>query len=146
MGSLVETVKDAVRRRLVVDDCVALIEAEVEEKRGLKGRAIKLAYRTVKGLKPGMIGMAMDGLLDDFAARLDPFWQECQATGAEPRDFFVRRKAEVADALLGITDDRARKSPHKVLVSAYTRLRPQAAEHIGVAMPRVAQLLVKHAS
>jgi hypothetical protein len=33
-----------------------------------------------------------------------------------------------------------------VLVKAYHRLRPQAVSHIGDAMPRLADLIVKHAS
>ena len=146
MGSLVEVIKDKARRRAVIDDCELLIDAEVADKGGLGGMAIKAAYKTVKGMRPGMIGMAMDGLLDDFSARVDPYWADCQAKGEAPRAFFSRRGNEIADALLGVTDDRARKSHHKVLVKAYTTLRPKAIEHISAAMPRFADLLVKHAS
>lgn len=146
MGSLLEVVKDKARRRAVIDDCALLIDAEVADKSGLTGMAVKAAHKTVKGLRPGMIGMAMDGLLDDFSARVDPFWAECQAKAEVPRAFFTRRRSEVANALLGVTDDRAKKSSHKVLVKAYSALRPKALEHIGSAMPRFADLLVKHAS
>ena len=45
-----------------------------------------------------------------------------------------------------ITDARAERSQHKVLVKAYHRLRPQAVNHIGDAMPRLADLIAKHAS
>ncbi len=146
MGSLVEAIKEDARRRAVVDDCVRLIEAEVDSKSGLSGAGIKLGFKTVQGLKPGFIGMAMNHMLDDFAAKVDPFWQDCQAKAQKPRDFFVSKKVEVANALLGITDERAKRSSHKVLVSTYQKLRPMAVEHVGAAMPRMADLIQKHAS
>lgn len=146
MASLVDVVSDNSKRRQVVDACVQLIDAEVRDKRGVSGLAIKGSYKMVKSLRPGMIGMAMDGLLDDFAARVDPFWLECQEQGADPRAYFTQRKGQVSDALLGITDDRAAKTPNKTLKKAYEKLRPQGVKHIGDAMPRFADLLKKHAS
>ena len=146
MGSLIEVIKDATRRRQVVDDAATLIDSEVHDKGGLSGMAIKAAYASVKALKPGMIQMSMDALLDDFSARVDPFWQKCVEEKAQPRAYFSARKGEIANALLGITDDRAKKSQHKVLKGAYERLRPQAVDHIGAAMPRLADLIQKHAS
>jgi hypothetical protein len=144
--SLVEAVKSQERRPAVIDDCVALIDAEVRDKRGFTGVAVKAAFKTVKSVKPGMIGMAMDGLLDDFSAKIDPFWAECQEQGATPRSFFSDRRSAVANALLSITDDRASQSRHKVLVGAYRKLRGQAVQHIGDAMPRFADLIQKHAT
>lgn len=146
MGSLVEVIKDQAKRKRIVEDCASLIDAEVHDKSGLSGLAIKAGYATVKNLRPGMIEAAMDGLLDDFSSKIDPFWQDCQAQKAVPRSFFVNRKTEVANALLSITDERARRTPHKVLKSAYEKLRPMGVEHIGVAMPRFADLLSRHAS
>lgn len=146
MGSLAEVVKDAAKRRQVIEDCAALIDAEVADKHGFSGAAIKLAYASVKGLRPGMIPMSLDALLDDFSVRIDPLWARCQAEAKAPRVFFTANKIEIANALLSITDDRAKKSQHKILKGAYEKLRPQAVEHIGVAMPRLADLVAKHAS
>ena len=146
MGSLVETIKDDAKRRAVVDDCVNLLNAEVSSKRGLSGVAIKAAFKTVKGLRPGMVPMAMNHLLDDFATQIDPIWAECESSGQAPRTFFSSRKSQVANALLSITDERGRKSDHKVLVKAYKSLRPKAIQHIGDAIPRLADLIAKHAS
>ncbi len=146
MGSLVEVVKDPARRSAVLDDCVKLIDSEVASKGGLTGIAVKGAFKSVKSLRPGMIRNSMDALLDDFSLQLDPFWQDCQATGAEPQAYFVRRKVDVANALLSITDQRARTSSHRVLVKAYKGLRGKAIEHIGAAMPGFASLVQRHAS
>lgn len=146
MANLADVVKDPSKRKAVIDDCASLIDAEVHDKHGFSGAAIKLAYATVKNVRPGTIEHALDGLLDDFSGRIDPFWARCQTENADPRGFFTKNKSEVANALLGITDDRAKKTPHKVLKSAYEKLRPQAVDHIGAAMPRFADLVKKHAS
>lgn len=146
MPALSEVVKDGAKRKAVIDDCVVLIEGEVADKRGLRGKAIKVAYGTVKKVKPGIIPQAMDDLLDPFSEKVDPFWADCQKEGAEPRDYFVRRKQDIANALLSITDERAGKSPNRTLVKAYNGLRPQAVTYIGDAMPRLGDLIKKHAS
>ncbi|MFM2247841.1 MAG: hypothetical protein RL071_3916 [Pseudomonadota bacterium] len=146
MGSLADVVKDSGRRARVLDDCERLIEAEVDDKGGLTGLAVKAAYKSVRSLRPDMIRASMDALLDDFSHQVDPFWHDCQTRGEAPRSYFVRRQADVANALLQITDQRADRSQHKVLVKAYGGLRPKAVEHIGAAMPRFADLMQRHAS
>ncbi len=142
MGSLVETIKEDARRTAVVDDCVTLLESEVASKGGFSGVAIKGGYKTVKKMRPGMIPMAMNHLLDDFAAQIDPIWADCGGDKSK----FTARKSDVANALLSITDDRGRKSDQKVLVKVYNKLRPTAIQHIGAAVPRLADLISKHAS
>jgi hypothetical protein len=145
MGSLVDTVRDPQKRSAVLDDCVKLIDAEVADKRGLTGVAVKAAFKSVKSLRPGMIRQSMDALLDDFSSKVEPFWQDCQQSSEAPRVYFGRRKSDVANALLSITDQRAQTSKHRVLVKAYKSLRGKAIEHIGDAMPRFADLLDTHA-
>ena len=129
-----------------MDDCVVLIDAEVAGKKGLTGKFVRAAFKTVKSFKPGIVPMSMDALLDDFARKVDPHWGTCLSSGAAPRSYFVQNKNAIAMALLEITDERAEKSKHKVLVKAYKSLRGKAIDHIGEAMPRLADLVVKHAS
>lgn len=52
-----------------------------------------------------------------------------------------KRKGEVADALLGITDDRAKVAKNATMKSAYERLRPQGKKHVEEAIPRVGRTL-----
>jgi hypothetical protein len=145
MASLSSVLADPPRRRKVVDDGVLMIEAEVADKSGLSGMAIKGAFAMVQKVKPGFVGGTLNHLLDDFAKQVDPFWADCQGQGAEPRAFFARRGSEVANALLKITDDRARNANGPVR-NTYDKLRPQAQKHVQDAMPRLADLLKKHAS
>jgi hypothetical protein len=144
MAKLSEVVADNARRQAVLDDCVKLIEAEVADKKGFTGIAVKGAFKAVRRLKPGMIRHSMDHLLDDFSRQVDPFWTECQSAGGAPRAYFSQNRTKVANALLAITDARASGATNKVLVKAYNSLRGKAVEHIADAMPRFADLLEKH--
>jgi hypothetical protein len=145
MPSLSEVVADPARRKRVVDDGVAVIESEVADKSGLSGMAIKAAFGMVQKVKPGFVGGTLNHLLDDFARQIDPFWAECREQKAEPRGFFTKRSLDVANALLRITDDRAKGASGPVR-NTYDKLRPQAQKHVQEAMPRLADLLRKHAS
>ncbi len=144
MPSLKDVIADPTKRRNVVDDGVNVIEAEVADKGGLSGMAIKAAYGTVKRIKPGFIGGALNHLLDDFASKVDPFWTAAVAKGGDPSATFVRQGPQVAEALLSITDARARQAVGPVR-KTYDQLRPRATDHVVDAMPRLAGLLKKHA-
>jgi hypothetical protein len=138
---------DKSKRPRILTDCEKLIEDEVGAKSGLTGLAIKGAYMVVCRVKPGIIREAMDGLLDDFVKRLEPFYKAHRDANGEPKDFgqyISRRPGEVADALLGITDDRARRAKNATLKGAYEKLRPQAKKHTEEAVPRVGRTLSPH--
>lgn len=138
---------DASKRPALLSDSERVIEQEVNAKSGLTGMAIKGAYKVVCKVKPGFIREAMDNLLDDFVARLEPFYKEHREAGGAPEafgGFLAARGGPAADALLGITDDRARSAKNKTLKSTYEKLRPQAKKHVEEAVPRVSELLVRH--
>lgn len=145
MASLAAVIQDPARRRAVVDDGVTVIEAEVADKSGLSGLAIKGAFGMVQKVKPGFVGGALNHLLDDFAKKIDPIWQAAGAQGGDQAANFQKRGPEVAEALLSITDGRARGASGPVR-STYDKLRPEASKHVQSAMPRLSGLLKRHAS
>lgn len=146
MASLIELAKDPVKRKAIVDDAAKLLDSEVADKRGFSGKAVKLGFRAVKGVSPGMIPMSIDALLDDFCVQVQPFWEEAQSKGVSARAHFQAQSSTIAAALLSITDARAERSTQRVLKSAYSKLRGQAVKHITEAMPRLADLVERHAS
>ncbi len=146
MGSLVEVLKDPAIRPQVIADCEKMLDAEVASKRGISGMGVKAAFKTLKAIKPGMIRHTLDDLIDELATKVDPFWQECQTQGANPRTFFTSNSTAIANALLEITDFRASQSKFKNIVRAYNTLRPKAVQYIGEAMPRFSELVSKYAS
>ena len=139
---------DAAKRPRLIDDCVRLIDAEVDSKGGLSGLAIKGAYKIVQAVKPGFVREALDHLLDDFVRRLEPFYAQHRTKNGDNQraftDFLSGRSGEVADALLGITDDRAKRAKNPNIKATYDKLRPQAKKHVEEAVPRVGRTLTPH--
>ncbi|MBL8601022.1 MAG: hypothetical protein JNK72_03765 [Myxococcales bacterium] len=144
MADLKTVLTDPARRAEVIRDAERLLEDEVDRKSGLSGLAIKGAFKVVKGAKPGMVHDVIDGLLNDFAARLDPIYQAYLAQKGDIVGYFTGRKGDVADALLGITDDRARTTRHTALKKAYESLRPQGKKNVEEAVAGIARLIDKH--
>ena len=146
MASLVQAVQDQQKRPLIIKDCEALINDQVNQKRGMTGIAVKGAFKMIRSFKPGIIPRSVDDMLDEFSEKIDPFWTRCQNEKQDPTQFFSRNSTEISNALLSITDERARNSPNKVLIKAYGSLRKKAVEHVSAALPDLAKLIAKHAS
>ncbi len=142
MASLNEILGAPGVRPQVVADCERIIEEEVQSK-GLLGIPIKAAYAIVKAVKPGFVPEVIDHLLDDFARRLDPIYQQAKAKNEPVTAHFNARPGEVAEALLAITDERAQRSKNQVLKSAYEKLRPTGKKHVEAAVPRISRLVDK---
>ena len=145
MSTLKEILGSPATRKQVVVDCERIIEDEVASK-GLMGIPIKAAYAVVKTVKPGFIPEVIDGLLDDFADRLDPLYQAAVAKNEPVLAYMNARASEVAEALLGITDQRAQRAKNQIVRSAYERLRPMAKKHTEAAVPRVSRMVAKYSS
>lgn len=146
MATLTAVLSDKSRRSQVVADCAQLVDEEVRGKSGLSGIAVKGAYAIVKKVKPNVVDDAVGRLLDAFAAQLDPFYQGFVAEGAGQSfaAYLMPRSAEVANALLKITDERAERAENKALRSAYQKLRPTAVKHVEAAVPGIGRVIAKH--
>ena len=141
--SLYETIQDPDKRRTVIEDSNAILEAEVRT----KGFVVKTAFKVVKGIKPGFIPTAIDNLIDDFSQQLDPHYDQW-ANGEQKESLeghFVSNSTRIANDLLSVTDERAKTAKSATVKKAYNKLRPAATKHISTAMPRLAGLVEKHA-
>jgi hypothetical protein len=141
--TLQESLLNPTNRPQVVKDCVALIDEQV----GDSGLIVKGAYKVVTTFKSGIIEDAVDTLVDDFVARLEPFHADFVAAGGGSfGDYLSARGPEVANALLGVTDDRAANSDRATLKKAYEKVRPSGAENIEKALPKLGKLVEKYTS
>lgn len=145
MASLWEQLGSGDKRAAVIDDAVGVLDQEVADKSGLTGIAIKGAYKVVQGMRPGFVRHMVDALLDDFLNALDPMYQEALQKGRPPGAFLTENPGRVADALLAVTDRKAEKADSPTLKSAYNKLRSMAKKQVEAAVPRLAQLLDRHA-
>lgn len=137
---------DSDRRGDVVNDLQLLVDQEVADKSGLSGGLIKTGYATVKKIKPGIIWGAIDTLLDEFVDALEPYWtayhqQSAPGFGA----FLAGRPQEVSEALLAVTDRRAERSNRAAVTSVYSKLRPKGQDNVIDALPRLGDVVEKHA-
>src|SRR6476620_5794098 len=107
MASLVEALTDDSKKKEVVKDCCELIDAEVKDKGGISGLAIKAGYGTVKGIKPGFVEKAVEDLLPEFAKVLEPIYADAKTANKPVSAYFSSNSSRVADALLSITDAKA---------------------------------------
>lgn len=129
-------------RTKVEGDCVRVIEDEVASKRGATGLAVKAAFKMIKAFKRDIVPDAVHHLLPDFVGQLEPIYDEFSAAGSgDIAGYCAGNGDRIAEALLGITDQRAASSKHGTLVKAYKKLRPQGKKHVVAAMPRIGAML-----
>lgn len=127
-------------------DCYQLIGQELDDKSGVSGTALKLAYQTVNAFMPGHIEFMVRDLLPDMVDQLDPFWAGFRTSGgAEFGDYLTKRGDEVAEARLTVTDARCAASGRPTVIKAYKSVRGNAGKHITAALPRVGALVQTYA-
>ena len=144
MSNLTEALTGDSKKSAVVDDCMALIDAEVADKGGLSGLAVKAGYKAVQGIKPGFVRQVVTDLLPDFAKALEPIYQEAKDSGRGVKDHFTSHSVQVADALLTITDDKAKRSKSGMVKGTYEKLRGSAKKNVEQAVPRLGKMIEKH--
>lgn len=140
---------DPASRESLLKDCVQLIDNDVAGRRGISGMAIKATYAVVKRLKPNLILEVMAALLDQFIGAFEPLFSRFTETSTEYAKFpssLRGKEATVADALLTITDDRAKQTSNSTLRSAYEKLRPHAKKYVEEAVPEILNLLARRLS
>ena len=84
MPSLSEVLADPAKRKRVIDDGVAVVEAEVADKSGLSGMAIKAAFGMVQKIKPGFVGGALNHLMPDLRFRSIPSGRTARKVARNP--------------------------------------------------------------
>ncbi|NED99025.1 DUF6918 family protein [Phytoactinopolyspora halotolerans] len=133
------------RRPEVIKDVEALVDAEVAEKSGVSGLAVKSGYALIKKVNSSFVSDAVDSMFEKFVERLEPFYADFKASGSGSfADHLVGNSSDVADALLGVTDERSAGSRRESVKKVYNKLRPQAKKHVEDALPRLGALIEKH--
>jgi hypothetical protein len=133
--------REPIRSKLIAD-CAGLIDAEVKAKSGFMGVAIKGAYGTVKRIKPRFVTETIDGLLDEWLDKIEPYHQTWRGgRDGSFTDFLTARSEDVADDLLSVTDGRAETTKHRTAKKAYEKIRPSAKRNVIDAVPRLGRVV-----
>jgi hypothetical protein len=147
MPTLAQQINQPGKRQTLIRELAQLVDTEVGKKGGLSGIGIKTAYALVKAIKPSFITEVVDAIYDECIERLEPIYAKVIGEeGGTVAARLQRRSGEVADALLGVTDGRVRKSSHGTVKKTYEKLRPSARKHVEEAVPGLADILQRHTS
>lgn len=146
VAALSESLLDDAKRPAFLADAVEVLDAEVSDKGGASGLAVKGGYAAVKKIGPSIVPDALESLAPRLLAQLEPYWQQYRAAGTGTfADHLVAKSDEVAEALLQVTDERAENSTRPALQKVYSSLRSSAKKNVVEALPRVGDLVQRHA-
>ncbi|MBD2293776.1 hypothetical protein H6G06_09795 [Anabaena sphaerica FACHB-251] len=141
--ALIDGLADDNKRQTLVADCTNLLETQVASIGGISGLAIKAGYGAIKGISPGYCAGAIERLLPQSFAALEPIWEEGLKTD-DPARYLIANRSRTADALLSVTDVRIQKSSNSTLKGIYNKLRNSVKNHVEEAVPGLAQILNKY--
>jgi hypothetical protein len=127
----------------LVADCTRLMDEQVAAKSGISGLALKAAYGVVKGVEPSYISGAIQRLLPDALAALDPMWNEGVQSG-DPVQHLIQNRSRTADMLLSITDSKIENSKNGAVRASYNKLRKSVKSDVEEAVPGLAKILGTH--
>ena len=148
MGVLKDNILSDANRPSVIKDCVLLVDAEVAAKKGVSGMMIKSSYKMFKAIKPTIVEHAVETLLPAFAERLDIQYDKYLAAVPDKTQPFDRwaiaRDKDIANQLLGVTDDIINRSEKTAIKKIYNGLRGIAEKNVTAAIPAVGKLVMKY--
>lgn len=146
VAALSESLLDEAKRPAFLADAVQVLDAEVSDKGGASGLAVRGGYAAVKKIGPSIIPDALESLAPKLLEQLQPYWQEYQASGSGNfGDTLVADSDTVAEALLSVTDARAAASTRPAIQKVYNSLRTSAKKNVIESLPRVGDLVQRHA-
>ena len=146
VAALSESLLDDAKRPAFLADAQEVLDAEVSDKGGASGLAVKGGYAAVKKVSPTIVSDALESFAPKFVEQLEPYWAQYQASGSGSfADLLVANSDEVAESLLAVTDARAESSSRPALKKAYSSLRSSAKKHVVEALPRLGELVQRHA-
>ncbi len=146
MSTLKETLCGPENRFNVIQDAVRLVESEVKSKGGISGMAIKAGFAAVNKIKPTLVRDAVDNLLDRFVDQLEPFFADWVSGGKSStfEAYLSGQANKVANALLKVTDDRAKTVQNGTVKKTYEKLRPQGEKNVQAAIPGLGRTLGRY--
>ncbi|MEU1428856.1 hypothetical protein ABZ412_17445 [Nocardia sp. NPDC005746] len=146
VAALSESLLDDAKRPAFIADAEKVLDGEVSDKGGASGLVVKGGYAAIKKVSPSIVGDALESFVPKFVEQLEPYWAEYQNGGSGSfADLLVSKQDEVADALLAVTDARAEASSRPALTKVYNSMRSSAKKHVAEALPRLGDLVQRHA-
>lgn len=126
----------------LVADCTTLVASEING----KGMTMRTVFKLVQKAKPDILERTVRELMPEFVYAIEPCYAGYQAQSEQNlRDYLVAHDAEIARAMLTVTDRRAARIQRRTIGSGYDRVRDRAQQEMIDAMPRIATIIARHA-
>lgn len=140
---LSEQIQNKQIRLNIANECVQLMEEQVNAKKGITGVAFKTLYKGIKTIKSDYPVKAITGLLPSVSEAIEPIWAEGMQKG-DPIKHLKDNQALTADKILSVTDLRIKKAQNKIVKASYSRIRNSLQDEIQQAVPGLADILNNH--
>lgn len=141
---LSEQIQDQQIRLNIAQDCVKLMEAQVEAKTGVTGILFKTLYKGIKSISPNYAQKAIFGLIPSISQALNPLWDEGIEKG-NPVTYLQSNPTLTANTILSVTDERIKKTANKIIKVSYEKIRNSLQDEIEQVVPQLAEILGKYA-
>ena len=148
MSTLTEKLNEDGIRPKVLQDCVVVLEEEVNKKSGISGFTVRKGFQVVNRIDNGrLLNKAIDGLLDDFVNALNPYYQSYIQNGQNGgfSNYLASQEDQVAESLISVTDTKRQYTNNTVFAKSYDTLRPTALRNVKDSVPAVGRLMEKYA-
>lgn len=140
---LSEQIKDKEIRFNIANDCVQLIEDQVNAKKGVSGVAFKTLYKGVKAISSNYVCRAIMILLPSVSEAIDPLWEEGIQQG-DPVQYAKDNKSLTADTILSVTDVRISDAKNKIVRVTYNKIRDSLKDEVEQAVPGLVDIIDKN--
>jgi hypothetical protein len=140
MTTLAEVLLAPARRDALVAQTARWVDDYVAALSGLRGMALRTGLAAARAARPDAVERGVARLLPEFAAALEPFWQDFRASGGRDFGEYLREHAPAASAaMMARVDARVARSSHRALATAYRRLRGTLAAELERMLPEIAR-------
>ena len=142
MTTLADLLLAPERRDALIARTAQWVDTHVGALAGLRGMAMRAGLAAARAVRPDAVERGVTRLLPEFAAALEPFWQDFRASGGRDFGAYLRQHAAPASAaMMARVDARMAGTSHRALAAAYRRLRGTLAAELERTLPDVARML-----
>ena len=141
---LSEQIEDKQIRLNIAEDCVKLMDNQVEAKTGITGILFKTLYKGLESITPKYAQKAIFNLIPSISQAINPLWDEGKEKG-NPVTYLQNNCTLTANTILSVTDERIRKTKNKIIKVSYEKIRHVLQDEIEQIVPQLAEILGKYA-
>lgn len=129
-------------RDALQSDCVALIHQHIEQRKGLRGLAMRTGISLLKTLRADAVERGVEKLLPGFVSAMEPLHADFRKQDDGDFSQFLQQHSDrAARKLLQVSDETVAQSGQRTIQTAYAQLRRFAESELTTVLPQVGQMI-----